>query len=213
MLKNGEEKLPEETTIDELLLNGFTEKSNDFYWSLGINYIQAASVVPNNYTPIQNLVKSKSLTEQFEEYPEDVKQKMIRYGEKMTKRKEQASSRGHGTVNGTTDDTLLRDEIKTLSSEGFFGFNIDNAYEPEAKESPEVPSVNVNAGISPSKKIEDIRKRQELDNMREIKIMEIRDELDTIPKYSYKWFANLLELEYGIEKIFVLGSTAFEHSR
>lgn len=198
VLENGEEKLPEETTKGELLLNGFTEKSNDFYWSLGINYIQAASVVPNNYTPIQNLVKSKSLTEQFEEYPEDVKQKMIRYGEKMTKRKEQTSSRGCGTVNGTTDDTLLRDEIKTLSSSGFLRFNIENAYEPEAKESLDTTSVNVKASTSQSKTYEDIMKRQELENTRELKMIEIRNELATVPKYSYKWFTNLLELEYGI---------------
>lgn len=199
VLKNGEKKLPEETTKDELLLNGFAEKSNDFYWRLGINYLQTASVVPNNYTPIQNIVKQKSVIEQIEEeFSEDEQQEMIDYMRKKKKRKEQASSRGHGTVNGTTDGSLLRDEIKTLSSEGFFGFNIDNAYEPEAKESPDTTSVNVKASASQTKTYEDIVKRQELENTRELKMMEIRDELATISKYSYKWFSDLLELEYGI---------------
>lgn len=199
VLKNGEKKLPEETTKDELLLNGFAEKSNDFYWRLGIKYIQAASVVPSNYTPIPNIAKSKSVIEEIEEeFTEDELKEMRDYMRKKKKRKEQTSSRGHGTVTGITEDILQRDEIKTLPYSGFFGFNIENAYEPEAKDSPDVSSVNVNAGTSPSKTVEDIRKRQELENTRELKMMEIRDELATIPKYSYKWFADLLEFEYGI---------------
>lgn len=199
VLENGEKKLLKETTKEELLVNGFTEKPDGFYIRLGIRHQSTVIFSPQSYTPVQNIVKPKSAIEQIEEeFSEDEQQEMIDYMRKKKKRKEQASSRGHGTVNGTTGDTLLRDEIKTLSSEGFFGFNIDNAYEPEAKESPEVPSVNVNAGTSPSKTVEDIRKRQELENTRELKMMEIRDELATISKYSYKWFADLLELEYGI---------------
>lgn len=199
VLENGEKKLLKETTKEELLVNGFTEKSDGFYIRLGIKHQPAAIFSPQSYTPIQNIVKPKSVIELIEEeFTEEEQKEALDYMRKKKKHKEQTSSRGRGIVNGTTDDTLQRDEIKTLSSEGFFGFNIENAYDPETNESPDVSSVNINAGTSLSKTFEDIRKRQELDNMREIKMMEIRDELDTTPKYSYKWFADLLELEYGI---------------
>ena len=199
VLKNGEKKSPVETTKEELLLNDFAGKSNDFYWRLGIKYIQAASVVPNNYVPIQNIVKPKSVIEQIEEeFTEEEQKEALDYMRKKKKRKEQTSSRERGTLNGTKDTPLLRDEIKTLSSEGFFGFNIDDAYEPETKESTAVSTMNDSTGTSTSKAVDEIMKRQEVENMREIKMIEIRDELASIPKYSYKWFADLLELEYGI---------------
>ena len=199
VLKNGERKLPEETTKDELLLNGFAEKSNDFYWRLGIKYLSQVSVEPFIFTPIQNTVKQKSIIEQIEEeFSEDEHKEALDYLRKKRKRKEQASSKRLGTVIGTMDDAPQHDEVKTLSSAGFFGFNIDNAYEPDLNESLDVSSKNANSATSQSKTIEDIVKRQEAENMREIKMVEIRDELATIPKYSFKWFTDLLELEYGI---------------
>ena len=199
VLENGEKKLLKETTKEELLVNGFTEKSDGFYIRLGIKHQPAAIFSPQSYTPIQNIVKPKSVIELIEEeFTEEEQKEALDYMRKKKKRKEQTSSRERGTLNGTKDTPLLRDEIKTLSSEGFFGFNIDDAYEPETKESTAVSTMNDSTGTSTSKTVDEIMKRQEVENMREIKMIEIRDELASIPKYSYKWFADLLELEYGI---------------
>ena len=137
----------------------------------------------------QEQKKIYNVGEKFNKYDESEQDAAVAYLEKLRAQKEKQASKKKDSEN----NFFTRDEMSNNSSSDF-SENTTNFHDSHRESSKN--RVNYDSSTS-SKRIEEIQQNLELEKEKKLKRELLKEEVDTLEKYSYAWFIKLLQLEYN----------------
>ena len=175
---NNKVSLSNTISAEEILKAGYTY-NKDLLDVLGIEF-QRKTLKDLGATEEQQQVYNRGRLFDSDEDAKRARQLLEEEKRKAPKRKQREKQ----------DPTLFsRDDVRIVSQEEMFSNNNE----------PTSPIVNPKQEKTTEEKIEEIRLKQEEETNEEIKREQLLEETRLLPRYTYKWFLNMFELEYSSE--------------